>query len=66
MSAYSEMPERVLGLVDEYVMKSEPIEGLVQAIERAINAGEKDCEPCRGRVIPFSIKRTSSDESTGT
>ncbi|MBZ5569664.1 MAG: response regulator [Acidobacteriia bacterium] len=34
LSAYSELPERVLWLVDEYVMKSEPLAGLVQAIER--------------------------------
>ena len=65
LSAYSEMPERVLWLVDEYVMKSESIEALVQAIERAIEAAEEDCEPCRGRIIPFSAKRTSSGESKG-
>jgi len=63
LSAYSEMPERVLWLVDKYVMKSEPIEGLVQAIERAIRAREEDCKPCRGRVIAF--KRTLSGESKG-
>ena len=34
LSAYSEVPERLLWLVDEYVMKSEPLAGLVQAIER--------------------------------
>ena len=34
LSAYSEMPERILWLVDEYVMKSEPAEGLVRVIER--------------------------------
>src|SRR5215471_18931718 len=28
LSAYSCMPERILWLVDEYVMKSEPLEGL--------------------------------------
>src|SRR5579864_6430593 len=54
LSAYSEMPERVLWLVDEYVMKSESIEGLVQAIDRAINAGEDNCEPRRGHVIAFN------------
>jgi CheY-like chemotaxis protein len=36
VSAYSELPERILWLVDEYVMKSEPAEGLVRIIERAI------------------------------
>ena len=34
LSAYSEMPERILWLVDEYVMKGELPEGLVRAIER--------------------------------
>jgi hypothetical protein len=33
LSAYSEMPERILWLVDEYVMKSELPEGLVRSIE---------------------------------
>jgi DNA-binding NtrC family response regulator len=35
LSAYSEIPERVLWLVDEYVMKSEMPERLVSIIERA-------------------------------
>ena len=35
VSGYSEMPERVLWLVDEYVMKSELPERLVPIIERA-------------------------------
>ena len=35
LSAYSEMPERILWLVDEYVMKSELPERLVRIIERA-------------------------------
>ncbi len=34
LSAYSAMPERILWLVDEYVMKSELPEGLVRIIER--------------------------------
>jgi CheY-like chemotaxis protein len=34
LSAYSEMPERILWLVDEYVMKNELPEGLVRIIER--------------------------------
>jgi|ERR1022692_959640 CheY-like chemotaxis protein len=34
LSAYSEMPERILWLVDEYVMKSEMPERLVRAIEQ--------------------------------
>ena len=41
LSAFSELPERILWLVDEYVMKSEPLSGLVQAIERVTRpAGE--------------------------
>ena len=35
LSSYSEMPERILWLVDEYVMKSELAERLVPIIERA-------------------------------
>lgn len=35
LSAYSEMPQRILWLVDEYVMKSELQERLVPIIERA-------------------------------
>jgi len=35
LSAYSELPERILWLVDDYVMKSELPERLVPIIERA-------------------------------
>ncbi len=35
LSAYSDMPERILWLVDEYVMKSELPERLVPIIEQA-------------------------------
>ncbi len=38
VSAFSETPQRVLWLVDEYVMKSEPPEGLVLVIERAMHS----------------------------
>ncbi len=34
LSAYTEMPERILWLVDEYVMKSELPDGLMRMIER--------------------------------
>jgi CheY-like chemotaxis protein len=34
LSAYSGLPDRVLWLVDEYVMRSEPLEGLAQIINR--------------------------------
>jgi CheY-like chemotaxis protein len=38
LSAYSDMPERILWLVDEYVMKSELPDGLVQIIERVTHS----------------------------
>ena len=34
VSAYAEMPERILWLVDEYVMKSELPDGLIQVLKR--------------------------------
>jgi len=40
LSAYSEMPDRVLWLVDEYVMKSEPLDGLVRVIERLTRSAD--------------------------
>ncbi|MGA2337887.1 MAG: response regulator [Terriglobales bacterium] len=40
LSAYSEMPERILWLVDEYVMKSELPERLVPIIARAFQRGK--------------------------
>ena len=40
LSAYSEMPERILWLVDEYVMKSELPERLVAIIERTAHSHE--------------------------
>ena len=44
LSAYSEMPERILWLVDEYVMKSELPEGLVPTIERAHKLARRSTE----------------------
>jgi CheY-like chemotaxis protein len=35
LSAYAQMPERILWLVDEYVMRSEPPERLVPIVKRA-------------------------------
>jgi len=35
LSAHAETPERILWLVDEYVLKSELPQGLVSAVERA-------------------------------
>jgi CheY-like chemotaxis protein len=40
LSAYSEMPERILWLVDEYVMKSELPERLVPIIARLFQRGK--------------------------
>jgi CheY-like chemotaxis protein len=42
LSAYGEMPERILWLVDEYVMKSELPEGLVRVIERVTRPTSTD------------------------
>ena len=47
LSAYSEMPERILWLVDEFVMKSELPERLVPIIERAHRLG-----PGSSEVLP--------------
>ncbi len=41
LSAFYEMPERILWLVDEYVMKSELPEGLARIIERVTNRRER-------------------------
>jgi len=38
LSAYSEMPESLLWLVDEYVMKSEPVDKLAEIINKVISA----------------------------
>lgn len=40
LSSYSELPERILWLVDEYVRKSEPLDGLVQVIERVTGSAK--------------------------
>jgi DNA-binding response OmpR family regulator len=42
LSAYCEMPERILWLVDEYVMKSEMPAGLRQVIERITRPSRTD------------------------
>jgi len=44
LSAYFDMPERILWLVDEYVMKSELAERLVPIIERAQSLAPRPCE----------------------
>ena len=48
-SAYSEMPERILWLVDDYVMKSEMPERLIPIVERAHRLGPPSDEPHRSR-----------------
>ncbi len=42
ISAYFEMPERILWLVDEYVMKSELPDGLLGVIERVTGQSNTD------------------------
>ena len=42
LSAYVDMPERVLWFVDEYVLKSELPEGLVRAVERVTRPAKTD------------------------
>ncbi len=41
LSAYSGLPERILWLVDEYVMRSEPLERLSAIIERVTRPAVK-------------------------
>jgi CheY-like chemotaxis protein len=41
LSAYSEMSEAILWLVDEYVMRSEPAERLAHVIERVTRSSSK-------------------------
>jgi DNA-binding NtrC family response regulator len=42
ISAYYQLPERILWLVDEYVMRSEMPEGLLRAIERVTCSNNPD------------------------
>jgi two-component system response regulator GlrR len=51
LSAYSEMPERILWLVDEYVMKSELPERLVPIIERAHSRASRSNERCQAGQV---------------
>jgi CheY-like chemotaxis protein len=50
LSAYSEMQESILWLVDEYVMRSEPVEGLAQVIERVTGRPQKLAPRATGMV----------------
>jgi CheY-like chemotaxis protein len=45
LSAYHEMPARILWLVDEYVMKSELPEGLVRTLEQATHPSRRAPRP---------------------
>jgi CheY-like chemotaxis protein len=57
LSAYSDLPERILWLVDDYVMKSEPLEGLVQVIDRVTGrTGTK-------KFAPRSDKSSAGDQA---
>jgi CheY-like chemotaxis protein len=47
LSAYTDMPERILWLVDEYVMRSELPEGLMRAVERVKRPTKTDGVPRR-------------------
>jgi hypothetical protein len=47
LSAYCETPERILWLVDEYVMKSELPERLVPIIERAYRLAPSSDGQCQ-------------------
>jgi CheY-like chemotaxis protein len=51
LSAYSEMPERILWLVDDYVMKSELPERLPPIIERAHGLAPHSDEPLQPRNV---------------
>jgi CheY-like chemotaxis protein len=48
LSAYFEMPERILWLVDAYLMKSELPEGLVRVIERVTQRTKTDAAGSTG------------------
>jgi DNA-binding NtrC family response regulator len=45
LSAYSDVPERILWLVDEYIMKGEAPERVVRIIERALDRHESKPRP---------------------
>ncbi len=49
LSAHSDMPEHILWLVDEFVMRSEPLERLVQVINGLTESAHK---PLRRQTVP--------------
>lgn len=56
LSAYSDMPEHILWLVDEFVMRSEPIERLAQVIDRlkefAHKPNQRQGTPAQSAGVP--------------
>lgn len=62
LSAYAEMPERILWLVDEYVMKSELPEGLVRIIERTTHPASPEE---RHKLTSRSNEQPPAQESLG-
>jgi len=53
LSGFSEIPERILWLADEYVMKSELPEGLARILQSTIQSAQTD----RGGDINIAIER---------
>lgn len=49
LSAFDDLPERVLWLVDEYVMKSEPLEKIAEVVQRVASAANK--VPVRSELL---------------
>ncbi len=41
LSAFDDLPERVLWLVDDYVMKSEPLDRIAEVVKRVASPGKK-------------------------
>ncbi len=70
LSAYSETPERLLWLVDEYVMKSELPQRLVPIVERVYGLSRRFAAPrsvalpsvVPGSAAPRSVARGSKDQ----
>jgi CheY-like chemotaxis protein len=60
ISAYSDTPERLLWLVDEYVMKSELAECLVQVIARATGS-----PPCPERTHKPATRSVEQHQRSG-
>ena len=58
LSAYSEMPASLLWLVDEYVMKSEPIERLPEVIGKVVSA--RKASPKSDPAAPLSFDSSVS------